>query len=91
MSKFILPEFHLMIDLGYGISLVHVKRVTSSIYDLIYAEVLTPELDRQLPVTYNVGDDNTILHDWYKLDDDLECDFIREAVRQYFNACRQAA
>lgn len=82
-----LPAADAMIDLGYCLTLTNVKRVTGSVFDLIYGDVLTPELDAPLPVTFEIGKANTILHDWYKLEDWQEREYIREAVRQFFKGC----
>lgn len=82
-----LPEADTIIDLGFGLSLVHVERVTGSVFDLITADVLTPELDEPLPVTFDIGKANTILHDWYKLPDWQEREYIREAVRRFVLGC----
>ena len=83
----ILPAADIMIDLGFGITLTHIRRSTGSVFHLIIADVLTNELNRPLPVTFNVDDDNTILHTWYRLDDDSEREYIREAVRQFIHSC----
>lgn len=82
-----LPAADTMIDLGYCLTLSHIKRVTGSVFDLIYGDVLTPELDAPLPVTYEIDKGNIILHEWYKLDDWQEREYIREAVRQFFQSC----
>ena len=87
IKVFNLPAADLIIDLGYGISLTGIRRVTGSVFDCIMADVLTPELNKSLPVTYEANTDNAILHEWYSLDDWLEREYIRQAVREFLQSC----
>ena len=84
---FDLPTRKTTVELGADLRVKDIHEMTDSVFHLIACKIIIPELSSAINVTYDVMEDNLIIHRWYRIDDDRRRDKITESIRRYFKGC----
>ena len=82
-----LPTRKTTVDLGADLCMKDIHEIIDSAFQLIACKIIVPEVASAINVTYDVMEDNLIIHRWYRIEDDKRRDDIAESVRRYFMEC----